>query len=172
MGTIEIVTHTRTGRDLLPTCRRLLRGLLRETGREHDGVTLLLSTDTVLRRLNRTHRGQDRATDVLSFPFHGDLEPRRPHLGDIAISMQRASRQARSAGWPLASELALLLTHGFLHLLGYDHETDDGTMHRLEDSLLRRLAKVDLGGRRRLWGATRRQAGAKSRARRRRAGDP
>jgi probable rRNA maturation factor len=116
-------------------------------------VSLLLTTDAVIRRLNRTHRRKDRVTDVLSFPFHGDLEPHRPHLGDIAFSVQRAVRQARGARWPLASELAMLLTHGFLHLLGHDHETDDGSMHRLEESLLRRLARVDLRGRRRRWGA-------------------
>jgi probable rRNA maturation factor len=106
-----------------------------------------------MRRLNRRHRGEDRTTDVLSFPAGGTLEPGAAHLGDIAISLSRAARQARRARWPLRSELALLVTHGFLHLLGYDHETDNGTMRRIEARLLRRVAGVSLAGRALPWGA-------------------
>ncbi len=115
-------------------------------------MTVLLTTDAEIRRLNRSFRNCDRTTDVLSFPFDGDLEPRKAHLGDIAISMPRAARQARRAGWPLASEIALLITHGYLHLLGYDHETDDGIMRRREVSLLRRIARIDLSDRNLVWG--------------------
>jgi probable rRNA maturation factor len=132
-------------------CRNLLvrlRGALHQSA----GVTLLLATDRTLRTLNRRHRGLDRATDVLSFPAAGTLEPGVAHLGEIAISLGTAARQARRAGWPLGSEIALLVTHGFLHLLGYDHETDDGTMHRLEERLLRRLGGVSLEHRALPWG--------------------
>ena len=73
------------------------------------------------------------------------------HLGDLAISLETAARQARRAGRSLQSEIEMLLTHGVLHLMGYDHETDDGTMMRLQ---ARTLAAVRTPGRRRL--ATRR----------------
>lgn len=132
-------------------CRTLLvrlKGALRRSA----GVTLLLATDRTLRTLNRRHRGLDRATDVLSFPAAGTLEPGVAHLGEIAVSLATAARQARRAGWPLESELTLLVTHGFLHLLGYDHETDDGTMHRLEERLLRRVGGVTLEHRALPWG--------------------
>jgi probable rRNA maturation factor len=133
-------------------CRRLLGALRRAMRREGAGLELLLADDRTIRRLNRRHRGEDRTTDVLSFPAGGDLEPGAPHIGAIAISLPQAARQARAAGWPRRSELALLLTHGFLHLLGYDHETDDGTMRRLEARLLRRVARVTLDRRRIPWG--------------------
>jgi len=122
--------------------------------RETSGVVLLLGDDRDVRSLNRRFRGVDRTTDVLSFPAGGPLEPGCPHLGDIAISMPRAARQARQAVWPLRSEMALLITHGFLHLLDYDHETDDGAMHRLEARLLKRVAGVTLDDRRTPWGTS------------------
>jgi probable rRNA maturation factor len=115
---------------------------------------LLLTSDSSIRRLNRAYRGKDQTTDVLSFPSATDLEPGRPHLGEIAISLPRAERQARRAGWRLRDELALLVTHGYLHLLGYDHETDDGTMRRMEERLLRQTARVSLDSRRLPWGET------------------
>jgi probable rRNA maturation factor len=120
--------------------------------REAYGVVLLLGDDREVRTLNRRFRGIDRSTDVLSFPAEGPLEPGCPHLGEIAISMPRAALQARRAAWPLVSEMALLITHGFLHLLHYDHEVDDGAMHRLESRLLKRVAGVTLDDRRTPWG--------------------
>lgn len=152
MGIVEVLAPSPAGRPQVPACRRLLRALLRATRRPNASVTLLLTNDAEIRRLNRTFRSRDHATDVLSFPFDGELEPRRPHLGDIAISVTRARTQARRAAWPLASEMALLVTHGYLHLLGHDHETDDGAMRRLEASLLRRLARIDLEARALRWG--------------------
>jgi probable rRNA maturation factor len=155
MGEVAIVVAAPTGRRLAASCRSVLHALLREMGRRGCSVTLLLESDTTLRRLNRTFRGEDRTTDVLSFPAGGDLEPGHPHLGDIAISVPRAGRQARRAGWTLREEMALLVTHGFLHLLGYDHEIDDGTMRRLEEDLLRRAARVLMARRRLPWGGGR-----------------
>ena len=124
-------------------------------GQDRAGVTLLLATDREIRTLNRRHLAHDRSTDVLSFPAGGMLEPGTAHLGEIAVSLQTAARQARRAGWPLGSELALLLTHGLLHLLGHDHETDDGTMHRLERRLLLEVARIDLAERALPWGEDR-----------------
>jgi probable rRNA maturation factor len=93
-----------------------------------------------MRDYNRRFRGQDQPTDVLSFPAH---EPAAPlgerHLGDIVISVPTAADQARKARHCLERELKILALHGYLHLLGYDHETDDGTMMRLQRGLVRRL---------------------------------
>jgi len=124
------------------------------TRRTGCGVTLLLASDAEVRRLNRVFMGKDRATDVLSFPARGELEPGRPHLGDLAVSVPQARRQARRAGWTVGEELSLLVTHGFLHLLGYDHEEDDGEMRRLEETLLTRAGRVSLKKRRVPWGET------------------
>ena len=139
-------------RGLAPHCSRLLGRLRRETRRTRWGVTLLLASDAEVRRLNRLFRGKDRTTDVLSFPARGELEPGRPHLGDLAVSVPQARRQARRARWTLEEELSLLVTHGFLHLLGYDHEKDEGEMKRLEETLLLRAAGVSLKRRRLPWG--------------------
>ena len=97
-------------------------------------VGLALVSDRRMRELNRTYRGEDAVTDVLSFP--GD-EPDGT-LGDIVIATGVARRQARAAGHPLATELRVLALHGLLHLAGYDHETDNGRMARAEARLRRR----------------------------------
>jgi probable rRNA maturation factor len=151
---IAVLARTRGAGAETARCRGLLASLRRATRREGAGLELLLADDRTVRALNRLHRGVDRTTDVLSFPSTGDLEPGAPHIGAIAISLPQAARQARAAGWPRRSELALLMTHGYLHLLGYDHETDDGTMRRLEARLLRRIARVSLDRRRLPWGDT------------------
>jgi len=78
-------------------------------------VSLTLVSDRRMRALNRRWRGKDSSTDVLSFPQHG------ASIGDVVISLQRARRQAREGGWPLAAELRRLLAHGLLHCLGHDH---------------------------------------------------
>ena len=96
--------------------------------------------DRAMRAVNRRHRAKDATTDVLSFPAGRTPDPERlRHLGDILISVPQAARQARAAGHPLERELRVLLLHGYLHLLGYDHERDDGTMLRLQRKLERRL---------------------------------
>jgi probable rRNA maturation factor len=91
-----------------------------------------------MRRYNREFRGKDRTTDVLSFPDGED-----GHVGDVVISVPQARRQAGERGHGLARELRVLLVHGWLHLIGHDHETDGGTMMRLQRRLVRRL--VDRG---------------------------
>jgi probable rRNA maturation factor len=87
--------------------------------------------DREMRRVNRQFRDHDKTTDVLSFP--GDEE----HLGDILISVPKARRQAGEAGHDVDREVKTLLLHGILHCLGYDHETDQGEMERLERKLRR-----------------------------------
>ncbi len=106
-------------------------------------LTVLFAGDSRMRSLNARYRGVDATTDVLSFPAGGDGEhpcaQEEPYLGDMAISIPVARRQAVRHGHGVAKEIQLLLLHGFLHLLGYDHETDDGQMERAERRLRRRL---------------------------------
>ncbi|MGC1781938.1 MAG: rRNA maturation RNase YbeY [Acidobacteriaceae bacterium] len=99
-------------------------------------VAVLFTSDREIRRLNRTFRHKDAATDVLSFPA-----PDGPQniAGDLAISLDTAARQAKRLGHPLQVELKILLLHGLLHLAGYDHETDAGEMAAREDQLRRRF---------------------------------
>jgi probable rRNA maturation factor len=113
---------------------RVLRGAGRAV-RASGEVAVVLSGDRAIRALNARYRGKDKPTDVLSFPGVGGKEG----LGDIVISVETAERNARSLGRTLAQELDVLVLHGFLHVMGYDHETDDGAMDRLERRLRRRL---------------------------------
>ena len=95
--------------------------------RAQGEVTIALISDARMRTLNRAYRGKDYATDVLSFPVDDE-----PFLGDIAIATGVAQRQADDAGHPIGTELRILALHGLLHLLGYDHERDNGEMKRTE----------------------------------------
>ncbi len=127
--------------------------------RARGEVTLAVVSDAEMRRLNRRFARADHATDVLSFPSdatpprraratrRGASEPagipgRRlappSHLGDIVIASGVATRQAREAGHSLDTEQRILALHGLLHLLGYDHDVDDGRMARLERRLRRK----------------------------------
>lgn len=132
----------------VPSVRSLAR-FLREAQaavKLRGEVTALLTTDTVIKRLNRQFRGKNKATDVLSFPSDSTQvsEKRRPKVperiaGDVAISVPRARRQAEERGHSLGIELKVLMLHGLLHLAGYDHETDNGTMARREQKLRAKL---------------------------------
>jgi len=104
----------------------------------HASVTLALVGDARMRKMNREFRGFDKATDVLSFPAGDDSGAGR-YLGDIVISVDTAERQSRRRGSLLTRELRVLALHGVLHLLGYDHQTDDGEMRRVEYRLRRRF---------------------------------
>ena len=96
----------------------------------------LVTSDGELRRLNRAFRGKDAVTDVLSFragPLPGGRgSERNGGLGDLAISLPRARAQARQFGHDLQDEIRILMLHGLLHLLGMDHENDNGRMARTE----------------------------------------
>ncbi|HEX5214155.1 MAG TPA: rRNA maturation RNase YbeY [Vicinamibacterales bacterium] len=107
--------------------------------RARGHVTVALITDQRMRQLNATYRKKDRPTDVLSFPARGPgAVGLGPDLGDLAIAVGVARRQAREYGHDLATEVRILALHGLLHLLGYDHEADQGQMRRLEERLRRR----------------------------------
>lgn len=100
-------------------------------------VEVLLADDVTLRRLNKSFRGKNKATDVLS--FSAPIEISQSHAGDLAISLETASRQATAYGHSLRDEIRILLLHGLLHLSGEDHETDDGEMAAREALLRREL---------------------------------
>lgn len=122
--------------------RRALAAFLKqaaEAARLKGEVSVLLTGDDHLRRLNREFRRKDRPTDVLSFPAPPPLNGHRQPAGDLAISVETASRQATEFGHPLAAELEILMLHGLLHLAGLDHETDQGQMARREAALRRRF---------------------------------
>lgn len=130
-------------------------------------IAVILSDDRELAALNAEHMGEDGPTDVLSFPLlpvsafpphPGSVEPaapsdelvlppgRRPHLGDVIVSIERARQQAREGrggqtgdvAWSVADELRLLVTHGVLHLCGWDHANpvEGDAMRALERKLL------------------------------------
>lgn len=112
--------------------------------RARGAVTVALVSDSRVRALNRRYRGKDYAPDVLSFPTNSP--PRRTRLssvvasflGDIVIARGVAKRQARAAAHTELTELRILALHGLLHLLGYDHELDNGRMQRMERRLRRK----------------------------------
>jgi len=105
-----------------------------------ESVTVQLISDDAMARLNRTFRNKRGPTDVLSFPANGAKpSAKSEYVGDIAISPQTARRNARRYGRRLADELRILILHGMIHLAGFDHETDNGEMERLERGLRRRL---------------------------------
>ena len=162
---VEVVVLNQQRRRRVPAARlrRVIEDAgraLRVTGE----VALVLTSDAPVRRLNARYRHQDKPTDVLSFPNRsgprykasgpgkvhartqtklgpraGGLGPDRPvlgpFLGDLAIATGVARRQAREHGHALNTELRILALHGLLHLLGYDHEKDDGRMARAEARL-------------------------------------
>ena len=116
-------------------------------------VSLLLSDDRTVRRLNAAYRGHDRPTNVLSFPAleltpgRWPLEPPAgtPFLGDIVLAEETVRREAERENKPLAAHLSHLLVHGTLHLLGYQHDEDEGAaaMEELERRILARLGLPD-----------------------------
>ena len=100
-------------------------------------VTVLLTTDAAIRKLNRLFRGKNKATDVLSFPAEGPGT--EGMAGDLAISVTTAMGQAAEQGHSLSTEIKVLVLHGLLHLAGYDHEADNGKMARRERKLRAQL---------------------------------
>jgi probable rRNA maturation factor len=141
------------------TLKRRVAKMLEHLQLEKSEVSILLTDDREIRILNRDYRGFDQPTDVLSFSmregegarFAGDL------LGDLVLSIQTARRQAREAKRPLLDEATMLLAHGLLHLLGWDHRTkeEDARMRKATDALcvaagappLMALGGVDAAGR-------------------------
>jgi len=105
-------------------------------GKNESSATIAFVSDKKIRELNRQFRNIDKATDVLSFPSD---EPGDMDLGDVAVSVDTAAAQAKENGLKFDEEIAQLILHGLLHLSGYDHETDNGEMNRLELRLRKKL---------------------------------
>ena len=127
----------------------------KELGLGEADVTVCLVSDAEIARMNEAYRKKKGPTDVLSFPEVHRRAPvslrrerkrssprdaaRRQFLGDVAISPATARRNAKQLGRTLGGELQILILHGVLHLLGYDHETDSGEMDQVEHRLRQRL---------------------------------
>ncbi len=145
-----ILNRQRTVRLPQRTLELFLRRVRRELGLGEAHVTICLVSDSEIARMNKAFRKKKGPTDVLSFPA---VERRKPvrlrrgsttaklgeSLGDIAIAPATARRNAQTYGRSLPAELQILILHGMLHLLGYDHEADRGEMERTEKRLRRRL---------------------------------
>ncbi len=138
--------------DALPDAARIVRDSLAAAAAElgpGDGeVAVALTDDAAIRGLNAAWRGMDKPTNVLSFPapaFAAGPDAPGPHLGDIAIAFETAVREAEAEGKLLAHHLAHLAVHGYLHLLGHDHDASDQAeaMERLESAILARLDVPD-----------------------------
>ena len=120
-------------RSFIESFARLLRDRVARCREFH----CLITGDAEVRTLNRTYRGKDSATDVLSFPGSGD------YLGDVAISLARARAQAKRYQHSLEDEIRILMLHGVLHLRGMDHESDSGEMARAEARWRRKFGLPD-----------------------------
>lgn len=156
--TVDVVVQSREWSVLAPTkdlvaalARRAVGAALARAARARDGLSLrdgaelsvALSDDASVRQLNSQWRGQDKPTNVLSFPgAEADELADAPHIGDIVLAFETVAREAQDDGKTLADHTAHLIIHGTLHLLGFDHETDDeaGEMEALEIAAL-----ADLG---------------------------
>ncbi len=129
-----IVNQQRRVRVDLKALSKFLPPLSRATRVSPERFAVALVSDRRIAALNRRYRHRAGATDVLSFPASGN-----GYLGDVVVSAETARRQARRLGHSLTEEVQLLMLHGLLHLMGYDHERDNGRMNRRELALRRRL---------------------------------
>ena len=123
----------------------LIDQVLDEQGASDGEVALILVGPAEMQGLNREYRARDEVTDVLAFPIdkRDELPNGMPRmLGDVVICLERCAEQAAEQGHGAGEELVVLAVHGTLHLLGYDHEHDDGAMLRVQDDLTDRLGGV------------------------------
>src|SRR6185295_10410944 len=127
------------------TLKSVAQRILNAAGASSAELSLELVGDRRMRGLNREYRRRDYSTDVLAFPMREGSGPETPLLGDVVVSIDTAERQAKAGGWSLDEELVRLLTHGVLHLLGFDHErgrAEASRMRRKEQAVLRSLGRV------------------------------
>ena len=134
---VEITTRGGPFRDTSPAVlRRRAEKMLRHLGMSGVELSIALVGDAEIHELNRAYRKMDKPTDVLAFPVVERVPPKpgkgsRPApgsiegmLGDVILSIETGRRQAKTHRRPLLAELTMLLAHGLLHLIGYDHRTD------------------------------------------------
>lgn len=138
---IEVLNRQRRCKIDAKQCREFGEQALQAIGRNRRDATIVFVGDDAIKKLNRRFRGRNHATDVLSFPFEAEAFEiqNQSHLGEIVISVQRAAAQARRNSLSFSNEVKQLILHGLLHLCGYDHETDNGEMNRLELKLRKQL---------------------------------
>ena len=129
-----VINQQRRVRVDLKPLHQFLASLSRAARVSPGRFSVALVSDRRIAAFNRRYRGQPRPTDVLAFSASGN-----GYLGDVVISVETARRQARRFGHSLGEEIKLLMLHGLLHLLGYDHDRDNGQMNRRELALRRRL---------------------------------
>ena len=123
-----------------PPLEKFSKKALRALKLKSDSAAIAFVTDSEIARLNKIYRKRNKPTDVLSFPAQSAKRVNKSKfLGDIAIAPAVARRYAKKNGRTLQSEICILILHGILHLLGYDHETDRGQMDRIELKLRRKL---------------------------------
>jgi len=144
---VLVTRRSRAGRWLARGLRTRGDAMLRALRIGRAELSVVLVSDARMRTLNRTYRGVDRATDVLSFPMHGRSRPRWGTflLGDVVISVEMVRRQARADGVPMIAVGERLLIHGLLHLLGYDHEVSEAEAQRM--ARRERSLTASIGGR-------------------------
>jgi probable rRNA maturation factor len=141
MEMIEIVNRQRSHRIEKEKWREFGERALGAVGSAKRDATIVFVNDDAIRKLNRRFRGKSLATDVLSFPAGAEVfeEEDGSHLGDVVISVERATVQAKANKLSFSGEVEQLILHGLLHLCGYDHETDKGEMNRIELKLRKKL---------------------------------
>ncbi|HYX27548.1 MAG TPA: rRNA maturation RNase YbeY [Pyrinomonadaceae bacterium] len=137
---IEIINRQR--KHSVPNASRdFAKRALQAIDSSYRDVTIVFVSDAAIQKLNRQFRGKNDATDVLSFPARAEAfeTENQAHLGEVVISVERAAAQAKQNGLSFHNEIQQLILHGLLHLCGYDHETDQGEMNRLELKLRMKL---------------------------------
>lgn len=139
MTRVHIRCDRRPSQPVAEALRDVISGCLERLGETDAEVHLVLTSDQVIRDLNQQYRNIDHTTDVLSFPDGDELPSGRRLLGEIVISVDAARRQGADLGHGEIRELCELALHGTLHLLGYDHERDQGEMNHTELQLRREL---------------------------------
>lgn len=154
MIVVDVTIEDRRWREAVPEaevlCRRAAAAAFSavDLGGRSVEISVLLTDDETMRRLNREHRGKDQATNVLSFagePLSGPPRGETTLLGDIVLARQTVVAEAATAGIPTSAHVAHMIVHGMLHLLGYDHRQDDeaATMEAIEVRILAGLGVAD-----------------------------
>lgn len=137
---VEVVNRQRSRKIDAVRWKEFSDHVLAVLGRSNCRAVIAFVSDQRMRDLNRRFRGKNKPTDVLSFPpIINTDDPGETDLGEIAIAVEVAERQALENGLKWDQEIQELILHGILHLCGYDHETDNGQMNRLELRLRRKL---------------------------------
>lgn len=141
---VEVINKQRLYQLASKAIVALGQALLARLDRNHSTATITFIRDRAMQQLNRDYRNTNTPTDVLAFAYHERMSDNEPDhnpdfLGDVIISVETAARYAHEQGISFETEINWLVIHGLLHLAGYDHETDNGEMRRLERRLRKEL---------------------------------